>query len=441
MAIEYKYHLEKGSKKYTCPNCGKKRFVRYVNVESGEYLPEQFGRCDREINCNYHLNPYKNSFINSGCTKEEKFKSYSGKLKSIKSSSPIPIEVLKETLKGYNRNHFIQTLLHNIPYPFDSIQICKVISLYYLGTVCSGYSKGAVTFPFIDIDGIIRAIQVKQFDHSCHSFSTDFLHSIITKDYKKRHEKIPDWLDKYNNNIHKVSCLFGSHLLKRYLLNPVALVEAPKTAIYSTLYFGFPDDPNNFLWMAVYNLSSLNIEKCKVLSGRNVCLFPDLSEGGKAFTLWSNKAIEFSKVLPNTRFEVSNLLETLALDSDRSYGLDLADLLINLDWRTFRSRYDITYQDNSRYRDSENCNIEKFPHSNTDVNYVKNVSNKKTFFQVGGSIFEADYIKIFDEYRNDSRVKRLFENISTKGTSSLSNVQKFEILKSAGIIPEDALPF
>ena len=83
----------------------------------------------------------------------------------------------------------------------------------------------------------------------------------------------------------KVSCLFGEHLLSKYQTNPIALVEAPKTAIIATLYFGFPDNPKNFLWLAVYNLSSLNIDKCKVLQGRKVFLLPDLN----AFDNWSQK--------------------------------------------------------------------------------------------------------------------------------------------------------
>ena len=46
----YQYTLEKGSVKYYCPNCKAKTFVKYIDTETGEYLPEQYGRCDRENN-------------------------------------------------------------------------------------------------------------------------------------------------------------------------------------------------------------------------------------------------------------------------------------------------------------------------------------------------------------------------------------------------------
>ena len=191
-------------------------------------------------------------------------------------------------------------------------------------------------FPFIDKGGNVRAIQVKQFDQANHTTGTDFLHSIIEKHHKARKRPLPGWLEAYQTNDLKVSCLFGEHLLTKYPYNPVALVEGPKTAIYGTLYFGFPEQPENFIWLAVYNLSSLNFNKCQVLQSRDVYLFPDLSKDGKAFGLWSSKAKELETRLPGTRFIVSDLLERNASDPERLEGCDLADYLIQQDWRKFR---------------------------------------------------------------------------------------------------------
>ena len=55
----FKYSLEVGSKKYVCPSCNKKTFVFYVDKETGNYLTNDYGRCDREQNCNYHKAPPK----------------------------------------------------------------------------------------------------------------------------------------------------------------------------------------------------------------------------------------------------------------------------------------------------------------------------------------------------------------------------------------------
>ena len=334
---QYRYIFEKGSKKHQCPACHKKRFVRFIDVQSQEYLPEIYGKCDREMNCGYHLNPYKNGYAKDNTIKSEF--NYQINRPIVKPKRVcIPKDVLYKTRKAYEENTFIQNLLNNIAFPFESEDIEKIIAQYHLGTIAKGYRKGATTFPFIDIDNNVRAIQVKQFDKHNHTIGTDFLHSIIEKHYKRNKQQIPNWLKAYNKNETKVSCLFGEHLLSKYPLNPVALVEAPKTAIYGTLYFGFPNNPKNLLWLAVYNLSSLNINKCKALKGRNVYLFPDLSKEGKAFNLWSNKAKQIQQQIENSFFKVSDLLEELAPNQDKEEGKDIADYLIKLDWHKFRKK-------------------------------------------------------------------------------------------------------
>ena len=348
MNTEHRYIFEKGSKKHRCPNCDKKRFVRYIDIQTGEYLPEQYGRCDREINCPQqdYNNPYLDGYAKAIWEQEQGNKTDWKPQQPKRIKKPvnkpkrafIPVEVFNRTRAGYEQNTFIQNLLTRVAFPFEVQDIEKVISLYHLGTVQNGYRSGANTFPFIDALGNIRAVQVKQFDEENHTTGTDFLHSIIEKHHTRNNKALPEWLEAYNKNETKVSCLFGEHLLSKYPYNPVALVEAPKTAIYGTLYFGFPEQPTNLLWLAVYNLSSLNLNKCKALKGRNVYLFPDLSKDGKAFDLWSNKAAEIQKELQGTYFHVSDLLEQLAPQLDKEQGKDIADYLIKQDWRLFRKQ-------------------------------------------------------------------------------------------------------
>ncbi len=94
--------------------------------------------------------------------------------------------------------------------------------------------------------------------------------------------------------------------------------------------------PTNLLWLAVYNLSSLTLEKCKALKGRNVYLFPDLSKDSKAFESWGNQAAEIQNQLHGTYFHISDLLERYATEQDKEEGKDITDYLIKLDWRQFR---------------------------------------------------------------------------------------------------------
>ena len=207
---------------------------------------------------------------------------------------------------------------------------------------------GGVTFPFIDKSNNIRAVQVKQFNQTNHTIRTDFLHNVYSKHpfidnsspFDKetgiRRQILPDWIIKYRNNDSMVSCLFGEHLLSKYPSSPIALVEAPKTAIYGTLYFGMPESSETLIWLAVYNKSSFSFDKLKVLKGRDIFVFPDLSKYGITYKEWETKAKQYEKKLPSTRFIFSDLLEKYALEQDRSEGNDLADYLIKMDWRLFR---------------------------------------------------------------------------------------------------------
>jgi hypothetical protein len=338
-----RYTLEKGSKKHHCPDCNKKTFVRYIDTTSGDYLPQQYGRCDRENKCAYHINPYRHGYEPDNWND---LQNRSGgnyiKQSRVHYTTPKTVyfsyQVFKQTLQPerYEQNNFIQNMMHRVPFPFVPEDVTRAIELYRLGTIAKGSRTGAITFPFIDTGDNVRTIQVKQFDQSNHTTGTDFLHSMLERHYKDKNEALPDWLRAYIEQDKKVSCLFGEHLLSRHPGNAVALVEAPKTAVYGWLYFNRHPAAANWLWLAVYNKSSFSFDKLQVLKGRTVFVFPDLSKDGSTFTEWQTKARDYEIKLPGTRFVFSNLLEQYATEQERNEGADIADILIRHDWRKFR---------------------------------------------------------------------------------------------------------
>jgi len=409
--MEYRYKLDKSSKKHRCPACNKLTFVKYIDEVNSTYAPEQYGRCDREANCNHHsapppetlcyfvttdsirdisakaflvkqgtvemIIPKKVAFeqlptgifiaayflqdIKYKCSlkyneNEQKFFSEEGngvavqipvKKTEVQKRVYFDFNTFKNTLTGYEQNTFIQNLLYRIKFPFDAADVIRVIELYRLGTITKGYRAGAITFPFIDVSGNVRTVQVKQFDEQNHTAATDFLHSIIEKQYQRSNSHLPDWLVAYTKQDKRVSCLFGEHLLSRFPLGPVALVEAPKTAIYGSLYFGSPEIPNNLIWLAVYNKSSFSFDKVQALKGRDIFVFPDLSKDGSTFQEWQRKAKDFEIRLPGTRFIFSDLLEQCATPQQRLQGADMADVLTNLNPKEFRPKVNgqYTYED------------------------------------------------------------------------------------------------
>lgn len=332
----YRFQLEKYkgmSTRHTCPTCGhSKTFTRYVDIETGEYLPEQYGKCERRNNCAHDLNPYADGYAKMiwqqerGQTTDWQPTKSKLTVSLSKTRVYIPADCLKESLSRYDQNTFIKFLTGL----FGSEQTTCLIERYYIGT--SSNWQGSTVFWYIDTKGNIQAGQIKCFNKSGHTVKdlsedgklksrTTWIHSVLAKQ-----SKVPQWLTAYLDNEKKAYCLFGSHLLNEELTKPVALFEAPKTAIIATPYF--PD----FVCLAVGALDWLTAERLESLRGRKVVLFPDLSKDGKAFEKWNARAKQLSHL---ARFEVSDLLECYANDSQRSEGLDMADWLVTFDYQTF----------------------------------------------------------------------------------------------------------
>jgi len=326
---EYKYRLEKGSRKHLCPQCNKKKYHRYVDTESGEYLPYEYGRCDREDSCKYHHTPYKEM------QHPTQMADYSPV--PLRPQSYFDFDTFLKTMKDYDKNVFIKNLYENVSYPFKIEDIEKVIKMYQLGTISKGQFEGAITFPFIDVNKNVCAIQCKTFDKKNHTILTTFLNVIIKKHYEEHEKPFPEWLSEYEKNDLKVSCLFGEHLLSTYKSNPICLVEAPKSAVIGQLYSDFPTCHTDPIWLAVYNQSTFTYSRLKRLSGRKVIVFPDLSKDSSTFEKWKNRAIDFQKYDSNLKLHFSTLLEEIATEEEKQKGLDIADFLIKHDWRKTRS--------------------------------------------------------------------------------------------------------
>ena len=77
------------------------------------------------------------------------------------------------------------------------------------------------------------------------------------------------------------------------------------------------------IWLAAGNINGLSIEKCAILKGRSIMLYPDLG----AYEKWCQKAMEIQKRI-QCKLSVSSLLETQATESDREQGLDIADFMV-----------------------------------------------------------------------------------------------------------------
>lgn len=309
----HRYILEpyKGmNTRYDCPGCGKRKtFTRYIDTTTGNHLHPTAGRCNREVNCGYHLSPkqyFENNktFPTSGRSSVSSFQTLRRKETETiqKPVSFIPFEAVKKSLQHYNENDFVKFLC----WLFGSEITTGLIERYFIGT--SKHRRGVI-FWQIDISGRVRTGKIMLYD------------SVTGHRVKEKPRWVHYELKIANFNL----CLFGEHLLKGNS-KPVAVVESEKTALIASVYL--PD----FIWLASGSLSHLSTERCKVLQGRRVTLFPDL--GG--FEKWNEKAKEITKQFPGTRVSVSDLLERKATQEERQRGCDIADYLIRFDHRSLQ---------------------------------------------------------------------------------------------------------
>ena len=228
----------------------------------------------------------------------------------------IPIEVFKASLNGHEANNFVKYLIEMFGVEVAS----ELVSRYFIGTSKHQFErkafpnykseKGATVFWQIDTLGNVRTGKI-------------MLYSPTTGKRVKEPFNHINWVHIVLriSDFQLKQCFFGEHLLKDKT-KPVAIVESEKTAVIASVYLP------QFIWLAAGSKDGLNIDKCSILKGRTVVLFPDLN----GFDKWYSKSKELSHIAV---FTLSDLLERKATEGERKQGLDLADYLLRFDYKEF----------------------------------------------------------------------------------------------------------
>lgn len=285
---QFKYTLDKSSKKFICPNCNKKTFVKYVDTVTGNYQSEVVGRCDRETNCGYQRTP-------------------KGELNKMVDFVAIPkpetsfhdYNLVSQSRRNFKQNNFVQFLKTL----FTESEVNKAIERYLLGTSKQCY--GATIFWQIDNNEKVRHGKIMLYNSETGKRVKDQNgKGIITS--VRSVLKLKD----FNLN----QCLFGLHLINETNQNIIALVESEKTAIIMSVF------KPQYTWLATGSKSGLKYDFLVAIKNYKIIAFPDKSE----FSDWSKKAIE----LNNFGFDitVNNWLEQ---QNNYEAGIDLADVFIH----------------------------------------------------------------------------------------------------------------
>lgn len=286
--IQYKYSLDKSSKKFLCPKCHKRTFVKYIETETGNYLNDEFGRCDRETNCGFHSNPkgdFKNTFeVKYIPPPEPSFHNY---------------DLVSQSGRNYKQNNFVQ-FLKTI---FSDDEVKSVILKYLIGT--SKKWNGATTFWQIDNNEKVRHGKIMLFNSATGK-------RIKNKDGRSLINSVRSVLKLENFNLYQ--CLFGLHLVNETNTKTIGLVESEKTAVIMSLFK--PD----YVWLATGSKGGLKYDFLKPIKDFKIIAFPDKSE----YNYWLQKSVELNSF--GFKIVVSDWLE---LQPDFETGTDLADVYIN----------------------------------------------------------------------------------------------------------------
>jgi hypothetical protein len=281
----YKYSLDKSSKKFVCPACGKKRFVKYVDNETNSFLEDGSGRCDRESSCKYQKTPHETSVISEFVTP-----------KITRKASTIQSDYLKLCNKNFHENNLIQ-FLENY---FTKEEIQLGITKYRLGN--SKHWNGAATiFWQINPQYEVMTGKIMQYD-------------VKTGKRVKEPKPLFQWVHKLLKleDFVLLQCLFGLHLVNHSTKKEIAIVESEKTAFIMSLFLP------NYVWMSTGGKKNFNLKMLLPIKEYTILAYPDKSE----YDDWNKTAIELQKL--GFKINCSRFVE----DKNVPDGTDLADIYL-----------------------------------------------------------------------------------------------------------------
>ena len=325
--MKYRYQLEpyKGtSTRFQCPNCEQqKTYTRYVDTKTNQRLPFKYGRCERLNKCGYHLNPYTAGYQLADDNND--FYKKNILHQAVKKPHYIPDDLFEQSLQCYDQNNFVQFLMEL----FGTEKAMELVQIYHIGS--SNYWQGSTVFWIIDNSSEQNKIvggQLVLFDTNGNTAKkelpdgttfryTRWVHTALNHVYKKRNTSIPKWLTNYCKYGNKFPVPFGLTSIDES--KPIAIVEAPKTAIIAKGYLP------QYNWLAIGSASYLNnANRLLPLAGKNITLFPDAG----CYDNWHSRGQQFSYF---ANFNTSDLLER----KNTTPGSDLADYLVQIDYTQF----------------------------------------------------------------------------------------------------------
>jgi hypothetical protein len=316
--------------RFICPKCEHrfKTFKRYIDTQTNQYLADHVGRCDREEKCGFHYTP-REYFKANPYNNAKAFTPKQKKQPAPQTFSTMPFSLVTDSQRSYDHNYFMYFLGEMLGYATAE----ELAKQYHIGT--AKHWQGATVFWQVDAKGRVRTGKIMLYNpDTCKRVKEPFnhitwVHKLVgSKQFAVGNKQLADSSRQFAGgkvkpanctlptaNFSLRQCLFGEHLLAAEPNKPVAIAESEKTAIIAS--YCMPQ----FAWLAAGSLDGLNADKCSVLKGREVLLFPDVNNYHK----WRDKARELNLRIPTAVFTVHEEMERTATNEERATGADMAD--------------------------------------------------------------------------------------------------------------------
>ena len=256
--------------------------------ESGGIESETIGRCQREVNCGYHLKP------------KDYFSSIGDMVNNQVTFTPLisrhmyvlPKKMAEKCLSNTEKSTLLIFLNKT------GIDFSDIFKKYHVGSTISGQTV------FLQFDGAVYRTGkiIKYLENGRRDKSVGLPAFWL-------HKKDPD----YNDETQELrQCLFGRHLLDKAEL--ICIVESEKTALICSGVF----NQKNVEWMATGGRTQLSGIALSEMAKKKVLLFPD----DDSILYWSDRVRAF----PNCE-----VVDTSIFNSQRIKGADLADYILSTD--------------------------------------------------------------------------------------------------------------
>lgn len=316
----YKYSLDPSSKKYTCPGCGKKSFVIYVDQETKAPVDEhQYGRCDRENHCSYHLHPSTDPELATKARPENFTPPPPVQIVQIFPDEKLWKPIVERTKSCVSPLHAFLTKKLLIP----NEHLIKWGVLSDTGTA----GEDLTVYIFRNAEGVICNLKWFKYNTDGHrdknfdSFSLKQPKPSSSKDNPPAPPNTKETLPEKKYQM----CLFGEHLLDPERKKIVCVVESEKSAAIASFFY------SQFDWVACGSNSGLTDgkegrpDKISVLKGRTVYWLCDADKAGRMSVV--DEVIKPSSV--RHLIEHIESFSVVDLFPDRHDGYDIGDAIVD----------------------------------------------------------------------------------------------------------------